>query len=559
MIENLDQGFLNPQLVKQGGPHRFVRQIERLLTLSGFKDIANIDGSGDRGGDIVAVRDNKLYVFQVKWKENSDAAVSVDAVEELKGAMHAYRAHVGYLVTNARISTSAYLRVSELIAAKLTASMKTITGAQLLDWWSRSPDSLPPLDLRQYQEEAFQMVLQDLDSSGRAFLVLATGLGKTVVAGEIVKTFLMRNPNARILLLAHKSDLVQQLESSVWRHLSKHIPTDLIRAETRPDMLRGVIFSTRQSAIEYVRNGFKPDLIVIDEAHNFSENGEYAEIINRCQEVPALGVTATPWRQDEFDVRSVFGAPSFQMGISEAMKLGYLSSVNYRLFIQTADWESIRQLSTNRYSIVDLNRRLFLPQLDERIRDHLIEVLRNTVNPRVIVFCTSIDHAERMKDVLSAVWADKVSTIHTRNSSRENSMNLANFRLGRSTILVSVDMLNEGIDVPDVNILVFARVTHSRKIFVQQLGRGLRVAPHKSHVEVLDFVTDVRRFKAVSEIRRGIEGGNKETLYVNPGTVDYVFSNRNQNLQEILSDWIEEASDLDTQPDDYELTFPRID
>ena len=188
----------------------------------------------------------------------------------------------------------------------------------------------------------------------------------------------------------------------------------------------------------------------------------------------------------------------------------------------------------------------------------MITVVRNTVNPRVIVFCTTIDHANRMKEVLSAVWGEKVATLHTGNSPRENSINLANFRLGRSTILVSVDMLNEGIDVPDVNILVFARVTHSRKIFVQQLGRGLRIAPHKSHVEVLDFVTDIRRFKAVSEIRRGIEGGDKETLYVDPGTVDYVFSSGSQNLQEVLSEWIEEATDLDTRPEDYELTFPQI-
>ena len=79
---------------------------------------------------------------------------------------------------------------------------------------------------------------------------------------------------------------------------------------------------------------------------------------------------------------------------------------------------------------------------------------------------------------------------------------LSNFRNGSLQLILSVDMLNEGIDVPDVNMVVFMRVTHSRRIFVQQLGRGLRMTPSKTQVVVLDFVADIRRIAAGLELNR---------------------------------------------------------
>lgn len=159
------------------------------------------------------------------------------------------------------------------------------------------------------------------------------------------------------------------------------------------------------------------------------------------------------------------------------MKRGYLTSVDYRLFVDNIDWDTVRNASEHAYSIKDLNSRLFLPQQDGAILDALKEAWRTTITPRGIVFCQTIEHCERMQAQLRAVpgWENSAA-LHNDMPKREQQQRLLDFRAGRIPILVAVDILNEGVDVPDVNVLVFARVTHSRRIFVQQLGRAFACA-----------------------------------------------------------------------------------
>src|SRR5690554_3719879 len=158
------------------------------------------------------------------------------------------------------------------------------------------------------------------------------------------------------------------------------------------------------------------------------------------------------------------------------MRFGYLAKVRYRVFTDNIDWDFVAAASEKGYSMKDLNKRLFIPQRDEAIRDHLREVWHRTVRPRAIIFCQTIQHAEHMVKVLRQVpgWGG-TSTLHAGLGARERRDRLIKFRSGEIPILTSVDILNEGVDVPEINILCFARVTHSRRIFVQQLGRGLRL------------------------------------------------------------------------------------
>jgi superfamily II DNA or RNA helicase len=552
--------FLDPKLLVDGGPHRFVNQIERLLVLLDFKDIQNVDGPGDGGADILATRKGTVWVFQSKWQKNPTATISPGALDELKNAILRYRAGQGALVTNARISENVRREAHRLQQFGLAAPIVFIDGSDLQQAIREVPSSPVPIDLHRYQLDAFTALTEDLKSNGRALLILATGLGKTVIANEVIKAQLELKPDGLILVLAHQVTLVKQLERASWRQLSSATPTALIDGSSRPDLLRGVVFATRQSAVEYVRAGLQPALIVVDEAHNYSESGEYREIFDRTPSSKVLGLTATPWRQDNFDIREAFGEPSYQKDLLSAIREGFLSKISYKLFINLADWEKISELSKNSYSIADLNRRLFLPQLDERIRDHIVDAYRNTRSPKVIVFCSTIEHAERMVDVLEAVFRGRVAALHTGISASERASNLASFRVGKLDILVSVDMLNEGIDVPDVNILVFARVTHTRKIFVQQLGRGLRVAKDKTHVTVLDFVSDIRRMRAASDISTSVAKPanlptEAEEVWLPPGSVDFICENGSETLQ-YLAKWIEENASLEDRPDDFELTLP---
>jgi superfamily II DNA or RNA helicase len=413
------------------------------------------------------------------------------------------------------------------------------------------------MTLRPYQDDAVRTSWEALDDPGRrqALVYLATGLGKTVVAGSIVARQLERDPASQILVAAHSGDLIDQLEKSMWGFIPRGVPTQRAGGGTRPDELPGVTFAVLPTANDYVESGYRPDLLVIDEVHHVGRTGYYANMIDILDGTPRLGVTATPWRGDKFDIEQTFGEPVVRMSIPEGMSRGYLAQVDYRLLADNIDWEFVQEASKHSYTIKDLNRRLFIPQRDEAIRDRLTTVWNATRAPRGIVFCQTVEHAEAMAELLRAsnAW-DGVEAVHAGLTKRERQQRLLRFRAGKTQLLTSVDLLNEGIDVPDVNIIVFARVTHSRRIFVQQLGRGLRLRHGKEKVTVLDCVSDLRRIAEVSSFRAQIEAGETEVLDVERSTFDF----QDQGMGRLVDQWIADVGDLATAADVVRLEFPPI-
>jgi superfamily II DNA or RNA helicase len=536
----------------QTNPYSFARQIERLLWHSGFTAISNVDGANDGGADIVAKRGEESWVIQSKWK--SSGRVDEDAIEQLVAGMTKYRARFGAVATTTDFTKRARDRVRAL-SSNAGLEIRLWTGQDLTDLClnENTPTRFGDPQLRPYQIDAFQSVQHDLRVNGRSLLVLATGLGKTVIAGNVVDSFVSQDQGRRVLVLAHQRELVDQLERSLWRHLPKHVPTQQIKGTEKPDLLEGVTVATIQSAITYVRDGFTPDLIVVDEAHHAGGDGQYADLFDHLPETSRLGVTATPWRGDEFDITYHFGPPSFKLGIEEGMRLGYLADVKYELYLDDIDWDFVRASGGNSYSIKELNSKLFLPQRDEKIRDQLLTVWAKVPAARAIVFCQTIEHAKRMAELLGRVpYLSAVEEIHNEVPSAERKARLAKFRLGQTPILVAVDMLNEGVDIPDVNIVCFARVTHSRRIFVQQLGRGLRLSPGKQFVHVLDFVSDLRRIAAALNIKRAVVNEIEE-LHLD---ADHSIHFSNQESESFFSEWIADAANLETAADEYRLNFP---
>lgn len=133
---------------------------------------------------------------------------------------------------------------------------------------------------------------------------------------------------------------------------------------------------------------------------------------------------------------------------------------------------------------------------------------------------------------------------------------LLNFSSGKIKAVTAVDVLNEGIDVPDVNILVFLRATHSRRIFVQQLGRGLRISKGKDKVIVLDFVTDIRRIAAVRDLDKEAKSepkpGEVETVFLRDGVVTF----SNEKAQRFVDAWLNDVASLQDRDDAEKLAFP---
>ena len=461
-----------------------------------------------------------------------------------------YHADRAVVVTNTHPSHAAQKRAQDL--ARLGRQISFWRGSNLPELLAAATEH-PPLRLRDYQDEAVAMLSADLARNGRALLVLATGLGKTVVGGEIIGRYVRDHPDRDVLVVAHQKELVNQLERALWRHLPKRVPTQVLTGDDQPTSLAGVTCATVNSALPAVLRGWRPGLVMVDETHHVGEVGQYDQLLGELSDSPQFGVTATPWRGDAYDIEHRFGAASYKLGIEDGMRRGYLTAVDYRLFVDNIDWDAVRNASEHAYSLKDLNSRLFLPQRDEAIVDALQEAWNGTPAPRGIVFCQTIEHCEQMQARLRAVpgWAE-AAALHNDLPKREQQQRLLDFRAGRIPILVAVDILNEGVDVPDVNILVFARVTHSRRIFVQQLGRGLRLREGKTKVIALDFVSDIRRVAALLNLRRQLGADEIEVI---PRVPQARINFNDTRAEGLLEQWIRDAADLETANDEARLQF----
>jgi type I site-specific restriction endonuclease len=184
------------------------------------------------------------------------------------------------------------------------------------------------------------------------------------------------------------------------------------------------------------------------------------------------------------------------------------------------------------------------------------------VHPRAIVFCGTIDHAITMRDRINALGFTRAEALFSAGaggpsvSPAQRNRILCDFHDGIVGVLCAVDILNEGIDLPDVNIVVFQRVTHSRRIFVQQLGRGLRLAEGKDKVIVLDFVSDIRRFAAGIDLQNQL---NSPPLYVSLGNqVRFMnASGEDKKAEAFLREWLEDVATVEAAGEDENvLKFP---
>lgn len=548
--------FLDSRELLAGGPRGLTHALERTLWQLGFADVRLVDGRDDGGADLLAVRDGQQWVIQAKWtsKTNIDRA----GIDDCERAKTRYEADKCVLATNGALNRGGESRRKTL--EDVGIKIDVWNGGTLATIGARMPADVPSRpEPRQYQTRAITKLRTDLAYRKRALLVLATGLGKTVIGGEVIRQHLDEHPEHRVLVVAHTRELVEQLERSLWRHLPKTTPTQVLTGDRRPSSFDGVTCATIDSALGLVTSGYQPNLIMVDETHHVGETGMYPMLLEACEGALQFGVTATPWRGDKFDIEDHFGHASFSMGIDEGMRAGHLAEVDYRLFVDNLDWDFVEAASREGHTIKELNSKLFLPQRDEVIIDQLREAWRGVHAPRAIVFCQTIEHAERVADLLAAsdpVWS-RAAALHSGVPKQHRQILLNSFRLGRVPILTTVDVFNEGVDVPDVNIIAFLRVTHSRRIFVQQLGRGLRLRPGKDSLLALDFVSDIRRVAAALRLRRSLNSPKTETLDLPRARANKI-EFTDAAAGSLLDQWIRDAADLETSADEVRLQFPDV-
>jgi superfamily II DNA or RNA helicase len=495
-------GFVSVERLAYGPWQAFERMLARLVKHAGFKDVNLVAGAGDHGADVVGSWGGDRWVIQAKYRSNG--GVDDSGAKEAVWALQKYEAKTAIVATNRDFAPSTYKYVATQRDAGV--DVRPWHGGYLLDYYSKLPlYSRDRKNPREYQEDAVSAVeFQRGRGGGSALVLMATGLGKSMVANQLIANEYYRNPEQEILVLAHMSDLVRQLEFSSWSQLPKDCSTHLWTDGERPAYSGGVVFATWQSMSAALDRGESLEgrfgLVVVDEAHHAPSQG-FSQLLARLAPNFLVGMTATPWRGDERDITDLFGQPVFSMDIIDGMQKGYLAEVDYRMLTDGIDWKEVAMSSRQGLTIKDLNKKLLVPERDVAMVRTISEKISEIPNARALAFCRSIEHAERLRPLFSAQGV-RAALMHSGLPREQRFMNLSAFRMGEIDLLISIEMLNEGIDVPDVNLVAFMRVTHSRRIFLQQLGRGLRVNARKSRVLVLDFVADVRRLAAGVAINR---------------------------------------------------------
>ncbi len=555
----------------------FERMVSRLLLLEGFASVRMVGQTGDQGADLLASRAGKRWLFQVKhWRRK----VPVSVVDETLRALQMYRSQIPVIVSLSGFEESVHQHqhtlMSHGVPLQLWDSKELVKRAQRL---LGRPSNFP--EPRLYQEEAIRAILHVYQSRSQlsALIVMATGLGKTFVAAEAI-----RRVNAirteRVLIVVHSNELVYQAEKAFWPFLTAGQPTVVWNGYEHPAESElntaPFVFACLDTVSDYVNKGGDLKsfaIVLVDECHHVGAQ-MYPSLLNKLRAGQEggpflLGLTATPWRSDDGKIEDYFGPPLVSVDIVHGMKRGFLANVDYRMYTDNINWEALRQLKGGRYTPRQINRTLFITEWDDAVVLELQRVWQEQVNPRAIVFCGTIDHAITMRDRINALGFCHASAIYSKTASGrtmggwERNRILSEFEDGAIGAVCAVDILNEGVDVPDVNIIVFQRVTHSRRIFVQQLGRGLRISAGKEKVIVLDFVSDIRRFAAGIDMKDqllspdGPSAGNPVRIKIHHKVSFRKAGEEDPHTEAFLRQWLEDVAAVENAGEDTGvLRFP---
>ena len=335
----------------------------------------------------------------------------------------------------------------------------------------------------------------------RNLVVAATGTGKTVIAAFDFKRFFeKRNRQAHLLFVAHRKEILEQAIATFRAVL--RIPdfgellVDDYSAIRNDHLFCSVGMLSSRRLWEQVGETFY-DFIIVDEVHH-GPAASYRAIFDRFAPKILLGLTATPERMDGASVAQDFGNRfAAEIRLPEALEEKMLCPFQYFGVADPVSLTADAFWKAGKYDVSELENvytgahGLALQRLDV-IHSSLLQFEPDLDRVRGLGFCVSVRHAEYMAEkfnergIVSAALVGETLT-------EERSNVLRDFRGGRLRFLFTRDVLNEGLDVPDVNTVLFLRPTESLTVFLQQLGRGLRHAPGKDCLTVLDFVGQANR------------------------------------------------------------------
>ena len=418
-----------------------------------------------------------------------------------------------------------------------------------------------------YQAEMLEQLEAErqLHDRHRNLIVAATGTGKTVVAAlDYRRLRELHGRNLSLLFVAHRKEILLQSRRMYQEVLTEPTFGELLVDGEEPRKWRHV-FASIQSLSQARLDGITPDhfdVVVVDEFHH-AEAKSYRRLLDHVAPRELLGLTATPERADGVDVREFFGGRvAAELRLWDALDQQLLCPFHYFGIFDPTEIDKIAW-KRGGYDSAELSRiytgndartRIILKELNDKVDD--------ARQMRALGFCVSVEHARYMAERFNAAGIPS-RAVSAETSGSDRRAALADLRDRELNLIFAVDLFNEGLDIPNVDTVLFLRPTESATVFLQQLGRGLRSAPGKTVLTALDFVGHQRkefrfdqRFRALTglgrkELTRQVEHGfpflpSGSQIVLDPVARDVVLENIRQ---QVSPRWNALISEVRSHPD----------
>lgn len=362
-----------------------------------------------------------------------------------------------------------------------------------------SPDrTIFHFDLRPYsfQTEILEKLEAERNIHGhyKNLVVAATGTGKTIISAFDYQRFKKDNPRARLLFIAHRKEILEQ-SLMTYRavlkdpnfgelHVGEH------KFSTDEHLFMSIQGLNTLDYLDVIEEDYY-DFVVIDEFHHAAAKS-YQKLLSRIKPKVLLGLTATPERMDGKNVLEYFdGRIAAEIRLPEAIERKLLVPFHYFGVTDSVDLDTLKW-SRGGYDKSELSN---IYTFDEVVANKRASLIYNSLlhyttsieDLKALGFCVSVEHAQFMADAFNHLGIPSVC-LHGKSSFEERKNGPLKLRNGEIKIIFVVDLYNEGVDIPEVNTVLFLRPTESLTVFLQQFGRGLRIHENKECLTVLDFI-----------------------------------------------------------------------